>query len=327
MPLTDSQIARIERSYSERRFRNDTILEKRKRDISREIPTLKKIDDEIAALSLAQAKKGLSGELSDTEKGSYLQKVKELSKKKTFLITKAGFPANFLDPIYDCPDCKDTGYANGKRCHCYRQMASDLLYSRAGLSKTLEEENFENFCLDYYSPNFTDSVTGLTAREAASSALKTAQDFIRNFKDAPNLLLYGQAGVGKTFLSNCIAKEVLDAGDSVIYVNAGEFFDSLADDRFRKERSSSKLEDYLNCDLLILDDLGSELNNAFTASALFSVVNGRQLRRKSTIISTNLGIDQIGERYSERTFSRLLSSYTVRPLLGDDIRIQKRLRG
>ena len=142
-----------------------------------------------------------------------------------------------------------------------------------------------------------------------------------------NLLLYGDTGVGKTFLSHCIAKELIDASYSVIYFSAVQLFEHFAENTFggKREERSDGLAPIYECDLLIIDDLGTELTNTFTASQLFACINERILRRKATIISTNLALDDIKSIYSERIFSRLSSSYTMLRLTGDDIRIQKKL--
>ena len=150
--------------------------------------------------------------------------------------------------------------------------------------------------------------------------------FIRQFdKEFHNLFLYGDTGTGKTFLSNCIAKELLDTGHSVIYFTAFQLFDILEKNKFQKDsKAEASMQHMFDCDLLIVDDLGTELANTFTVSQLFLCLNERILRKKATIISTNLGIDQLSTIYSERIFSRIVSSYTMIKLFGDDIRLQKK---
>ena len=155
----------------------------------------------------------------------------------------------------------------------------------------------------------------------------TALEFVDTFADEfRNLFLYGDTGVGKTFLSNCIAKELIDKSFSVIYLTAHEFFDTMAKGKFERDDTAEEMcEHIFDCDLLIIDDLGTELPNSFTVSQLFLCLNERLLRRKSTIISTNLSLESLVEIYSERTFSRITSNYTMLKLTGDDIRIKKKL--
>ena len=204
----------------------------------------------------------------------------------------------------------------------------DLLYTQSNLQEILEKENFSTFSLDYYSSNHKDPLTGRSSLEAVQTALHICHEFVDTFsEDFRNILLYGDTGVGKTFLSHCIAKEVMDSSYSVIYFSASRLFDVLAKNMFGKkeEETDDSLEYIYNCDLLIIDDLGTELANTFTISQLFSCLNERILRRKSTIISTNLALDDIKTIYSERIFSRISSHYTMLRLTGDDIRIQKKL--
>lgn len=169
----------------------------------------------------------------------------------------------------------------------------------------------------------------MTARETAKDAVRKAWQFIDTFdKRFQNLFLYGNTGVGKTFLSNCIARELIDRANCVIYFTAFDLFDILAKNTFQRGRDmTGTQEDILACDLLIIDDLGTELTNTFVASALFQCINERIMRKKSTIISTNLSLDQFSDTYSERIFSRITSHYTMIKLIGNDIRIQKRLLG
>ena len=158
-------------------------------------------------------------------------------------------------------------------------------------------------------------------------AVAVAKEFVDTFEEEfCNLFFYGDTGVGKTFLSNCIAKELMDRSYSVIYLSSFELFDTLAKSKFGKDDTADQMNEHiLDCDLLIIDDLGTELANSFTVSQLFLCLNERILRRKSTIISTNLSLESLVQIYSERTFSRITSNYTMLKLTGDDIRIKKKL--
>ena len=191
----------------------------------------------------------------------------------------------------------------------------------------MSRENFSALSFDYYSDEQKNPATGLSALATAKLAVTNCHDFIDNFENKPkNIFFYGNTGVGKTFLSNCIAKELLDAGYSVIYFTAFQLFDILSKGVFEKDADAiAAHQNIFDCDLLIIDDLGTELSNSFTTSQLFLCVNERILRRKSTIISTNLNLEQIAEIYSERTLSRISSNYSFIKLFGDDIRIKKRL--
>ena len=191
----------------------------------------------------------------------------------------------------------------------------------------LQKENFDTFSLDYYSNNHVDPKTGVSSLTNIKKAYTVAKDFVAQFgTEFRNLFFYGDTGVGKTFLSNCIAKELIDKSYSVIYLSSFELFDTLAKGKFEKDDAASQMNEHIfDCDLLIIDDLGTELANSFTVSQLFLCLNERLMRRKSTIISTNLSLESLVDIYSERIFSRITSNFTILKITGDDIRIKKKL--
>ena len=174
-----------------------------------------------------------------------------------------------------------------------------------------------------------NSDNGLNAHQTAELALQHAKHFVSDFTGSfENLCFYGDTGVGKTFLSHCIAKELMDSGHSVLYLTAFDLFEVLEQNKFYTSDETREAHLHLfECDLLIIDDLGTELTNSFVSSQLFLCINERILRKKSTIISMNLSLAQFAETYSERTFSRILSHYKMIRLFGNDIRIQKQLSG
>lgn len=192
----------------------------------------------------------------------------------------------------------------------------------------MQKENFDTFSFSYYSDNFIDSKSDRSSLAIMKAAFATCQDFVRTFEQQHrNLFLYGDVGVGKTFLSNCIAKELMDAGFSVIYYSAPSFFNMLAKSTFHKNDADAQTvyEYIFDCDLLIIDDLGTEFTNSFVTSQLFTCINERLLGKKSTVISTNLSLDSLADLYTERCFSRITSNYILLRLIGDDIRIKKKL--
>ena len=325
MALNNSQYDAIFRTYEQKQLKNHNILDKRQEDVYNEVPEISNINRQISFLSVQQGKRLLEGD--ENALAELKSQIRELSGRKTQLLLDAGYPADYLEPIYDCPDCKDTGYINNQKCHCFCKAIIDLLYTQSNLKNTLQNENFDTFSLKYYSDNYVDTKTGISSLTMAKKAYQTAQEFIDTFStEFRNLFLYGDTGVGKTFLSNCIAKELIDRSHSVIYFSAFELFDTLAKSRFGKDESADEMNEHIfDCDLLIIDDLGTELANSFTVSQLFLCLNERLLRQKSTIISTNLSLESLVNIYSERTFSRITSNYTMLKLTGDDIRIKKRL--
>lgn len=326
MPLTNTQYDLIMRDYEARQTANRHLLEERRKEVYEKLPQLRLLEDQISSNSVSRARFLLDGD-EDTQ-SALKQEIQGLIRQKAQLLQQAGYPADYLEMKYQCPDCRDTGYINNQKCHCLRQAAIDLVYTQSNMRRILERENFSTFSFDYYSKEVRPEDGNISSYDTAHQAVSTCRKFLAEFDTSfGNLLFYGNTGVGKTFLSNCIAKELLDTGHSVIYFTAGQLFHLLEQDVFHKDApSGSDYRNLFECDLLIIDDLGTEFSNSFTTSQLFSCLNERILRQRSTIISTNLSIPQLVDLYSERTFSRITSHYTIIKLLGDDIRILKKMR-
>ncbi|WP_455721815.1 ATP-binding protein [Agathobacter sp.] len=324
MALTNAQYDEIMRGYDKRQLQNKYIRDKRIENAYRLAPRLKEIDDGIASASVQQAYRLMDGDKSALS--ALRATIEDYKEERAALLGTLGFPQDYFDPIYTCPDCHDTGYIDGQKCHCFKQAIINTVYSQSNIREILERENFSTLTYDFYSDSQINPATGLSALQTARQAVAECHNFIDNFNDKPkNLLFYGDTGVGKTFLSNCIARDLLDAGYSVIYFTAFQLFDILSKGVFEKDADAiAAHQNIFDCDLLIIDDLGTELANSFTTSQLFLCVNERILRQKSTIISTNLSLGQIVDVYSERTLSRISSNYTIIKLFGDDIRIKKR---
>lgn len=325
MALSNTQYNTLIRRYEARQMENQHISAKRRDSLYGKFPRLAEIDTEIASISVIQAKKLIEGDESALLQ--LKEQIAALSDEKKQLLLINGYPSDYFEAPYSCPDCKDTGYIGNQKCHCFRQAAIDLIYTQSNIRQILEQENFQNFSYDYYSDSITNPSTGLSALATAKQAVAFCMDFINTFDtDFKNLFFYGDTGTGKTYLSNCVAKELLDTGHSVIYFTASSLFQIFEKNSFRREtETSGDYQNIFNCDLLIIDDLGTELSNSFTTSQLFLCLNERILRQKSTIISTNLALGQLVDIYSERTFSRISSSYTIIKMFGNDIRIQKKL--
>ena len=329
MGLTNTQYDTIMRDYQRQQAKDQQELSARQEEIYGKFPEFSEIDRKIASASTACARQLLSDTPAGKDAVATLQQsITALSKRRSEILTSAGYPSDYLQMTYRCPDCQDTGYIGNERCHCFKQAAIDLVYTQSNLKSVLEKENFSTFSFSYYSDEQTNPATGLSARETAQNAVAECRNFIAGFtKEFSNLFLYGDTGVGKTFLSNCVAKELLDRGHSVIYFTAFELFHVFEKNVFERAQDMAlPYQNIFDCDLLIIDDLGTELSNSFTVSQLFLCLNERILRKKSTIISTNLGLNQLAEIYSERTFSRISSNYTMIKLFGDDIRIKKKLQ-
>ena len=325
MPLKNSQYNAILRQYDQLQFENNYRLEQHQQEIYSKIPQIREIDELMAQTAADYARQAIL----KTGKGisAFKADMEELSEKKAGLLKSHGYPADYLLPRYHCEDCKDTGFIGDQKCHCFKQAVVDLVYSQSNIRERLEEENFQTFRMDYYSDT-TDPRTGISPRKNMKDILAQCRQFITSFKDShENLLFFGNTGVGKTFLTNCIAKELLDLAYTVIYLTAFQLVDVLESNTFGSDEDSEAAENMfsyiLDCDLLIIDDLGTEMNNSFITSQLFLCINERLLKKKSTIISTNMSVEQLQTEYSERIFSRIVSYYKVLPVFGEDIRVKK----
>ncbi len=328
MGLSREQMDIIENFYNNRRLENKMKLDDRIQEIYEAIPKIREYDAEISSLAADAARKALSGDSS--AKDTLREDIAIVGEKKKAALLSHGYPSDYLDDIYTCRLCRDTGFIHGTPCQCLREQIANTIYSRSELTDVLSRENFDTFNFDYYSDNDIDEASGKSALENIETIVDYCRYFINNFdKTSDNLLFYGKAGTGKTFLINCIAKELIDKSYSVIYLSAVQFFDLLADYSFRRSSNRSvyrqiSMKELLSCDLLIVDDLGSEMSNSFTDSALFDCLNERLIHHRSTIISTNLSIDELKNSYSERVFSRAAGEYTAFKIFGDDIRIKKK---
>lgn len=317
MGLTNAQYDAIIRKYDITQTENKMILQERKEYVYKNVPGYSELDDSIISMSLNYAKKRLDG--SSAAREELHASLERIRAQKRDLLLNAGLPGDYLKEIYTCPDCKDTGYINGQKCHCFIKQVTDILYDQSNIRDFLSENNFSHLSTKYYSGEDL---------EQFNNSVNKCRTLIDNFKnDKSNILFYGTVGTGKSFLSGCVAHELIEQGYSCIYYSAIGLFESLARETFRQGAKDNlyNLYDYLyNCDLLIVDDLGTETTNSFITSQLFALINERDLRKKSTIISTNLSLQEIRDRYSDRIFSRFVNSFTVCKLSGKDIRIQKK---
>ncbi len=327
MGLTNSQYNAIMRDYQKQQSLDHAEQMQRSDEIYARFPEFSEIDAKIASLSTDCARRLLDGESASVDE--LRKEIDKLSLRRCRILTSHGYPSDYLSPHYRCPDCQDTGYIGTQKCHCFRQAEIDLLYMQSNLRESLKTEHFGAFSLSYYSDKRTDPVTGLSAAATAQRTYEECRRFVREFDDRfENLFLYGDTGLGKTFLSHCVAKELLESAHSVIYFSSFRLFELFADSAFGRSSASEagELEQHIfSCDLLIIDDLGTELVNSFVSSQLFHVLNERIMRRKSTLISTNLTLATFADTYTERVFSRISSNYTMLKLIGDDIRIQKKI--
>lgn len=305
------------RLYEQRQTRNRHARDERLHFVYTHVNGYRSLDESVATLSVSQGRKMLNG---DTGALSALkEQLRQVSRDKRRLLEEAGLPADYLEPLYDCPDCRDTGYVEGRKCHCFRQAEIALLYQQSNLEEILQKENFNTLSLQFREGD---------ELEAFCHTVRKCRNFAESFSDThQSLFFYGTVGTGKTFLTNCIAREVLDAGHSVIYFSASMLFDTLSRNAYdykTRENLDGLYHDLYNCDLLIIDDLGTEQSTPFTLSHLFTCLNERISRGRSMIISTNLSLPELKERYQDRIFSRITSSFEFCKLTGPDIRMNRK---
>lgn len=321
MSLTNQQFQSIKKGYEERQNENRHIWLKRRDTVYQQVTGYEELENSIGSISVTHAHQMLNGDPAALK--CLHNNLKDLTAQKKELLISAGFPENYLEPVYTCPDCQDTGYVKAgdvsEKCHCFRQQEISILYDQSNIRSMIENENFSALSYEYYDGE------DLTRFE---NAVSVSRRFIEEFpKEYYNLFFYGTVGTGKSFLSGCIARELLQRGYSVIYFCSSGLFEQLARYSFdikAKETLYNFYKDLYNCDLIIIDDLGTEVTNGFITSQLFSCLNERHLRKRHTIISTNLNLEELRGRYSDRIFSRITSNYQICKLSGPDIRMYKK---
>lgn len=298
----------------------------RQEEIYRKFPKIQLIDEKIKGVGFDIA----SSIFKEINIESYIEEKKkiltDLRIEKAEILAANNFPVDYLDIKYICPKCKDTGYILNEKCSCFRQKLIDKFYQQSNLKEVLKKENFDNFQISYYS-NTIDKDQGLSPRKNMEGIASYCIGFYKEFdKLNESLLFSGSSGLGKTFLSNCIAKELLDKGKVVIYQTSSNLIDILRTLRFEENSDKDQIDEILGCDLLIIDDLGTEPNTAYSHSELFNIINTRILASKKMIISTNLSLEDIHNYYPERITSRIYGHFKYFEFFGDDIRIRKNVK-
>ena len=253
----------------------------------------------------------------------------QLQAEKQKILQDLHLPADYLEEKPACPLCGDTGYRSGVVCQCLRKYYAKEQQKELSRMLDLGSQSFETFSLNWYSDTY-DPNLGSSARKNMERVKNTCQKYAETFSlDSGNLLMTGNPGLGKTFLSAAIARVVSGNGWSVVYDTAGRIFSRFEDRKFRRddgEETESDVNRVLACDLLILDDLGTEMTTAFVQSTLYQILNTRLIEHRPTILSTNLGASALRERYTPQIASRIEGEYRVLPFFGEDIRRLKKQR-
>lgn len=321
--------------YDQKKRRAEIDCEKRKQDLFIKIPRLQEIENELNNFAISTAKNILSGNSSSLN--DLNEKVRTLKLERENLLKTNKISLNFLEPNYECSICKDTGYIQNENsasslCPCLKQKLLDVSYNKSNISN-LDKENFDTFNLNIFPDNCDPKKynMNISPRQNMISIKEKCLEFIENFDNPTthNLLFTGNTGLGKTFMSNCIANELIKKGKNVLYQTAPVLLETVIDNKMNKYKTSSQDDFYKNvleADLLIIDDLGTECLNSMKLSELFTILNTRLLNLNNkvtkTIISTNLNINNIFRNYEERIGSRIAGFYDIYYFFGDDLRFK-----
>lgn len=305
----------VNKEYEEKRARNNAIQRARLREVYLACPEIEEIDNELSKTGLkifavaTMGKDALQSELDRVKTHN-----DKLLARRAFLLVKHGFPKDYTDPIYDCDNCCDTGYIDAKMCPCYKHALTIKSYESSGIANLLKKQSFESFSLDMYPEQ---------VRPTIKKNYDKLKKYVDNFEnDKTNFLLVGGTGLGKTHLSTSVAKELVDRGYFVVFEIAQNIFADFESDYFRDRFSDTEMlsERYLECELLIIDDLGTEIVTNRSLSYLYNIINTRLNKNLPIIINTNLSGKDLEKLYNERIFSRLLGDFVHLKFEGDDMR-------
>ncbi len=330
MSYESSVIEAATRQLEARRADRQVLFASRRTEIYRKLPRTEEIDHRLKAtipalLSVAMRKGGSPSEAVSAMRRENLS----LQRERADLLKNAGYPEDALSDPPLCPLCGDSGWRGAEMCACLKELCKKEQIKQLSSMLDLHGQSFSSFRLDYYSDDSAKGIQGLSPRFIMSTNRTLCQDYANQFPNHPcrNLFLSGAPGLGKTFLSACIARVVSENGFSVVYDTAGNIFAQFEARKFEKDAAAQEsAHRYLNCDLLIIDDLGSEMTTAFTQSVLYEIVNTRLISNLRTVISSNLSLPEVGQRYLPQIYSRLSGEYRALPFVGEDIRQQNRNR-
>ena len=323
MGYNNSIYKKIYEEYSQKYLIARERADVRARELRVAIPEIAKIDKELSLTGLEIFSASLSGGDTASKIAEIRVKNESLQKRRAALLEENGYPADYSDIKYDCPKCGDTGFIENKMCSCMKEALTLAGIESSGFASLIKEQRFDNFSLDYYKKNANHY-------EMMSRNLAFLRDYASNFdpKTSQSILMMGGTGLGKTHLSSAVAYGVIEKGNDVFYTGAIDLFSQFEIQRFKtyNNEPNELIERYFECDLLIIDDLGTEMINQFSISTLYNLLNDRLSRRKPTIVSTNLTQEDIQKKYTDRITSRMFGEYKVVFFAGTDIRAQKLMK-
>ncbi|MBE6621537.1 MAG: DNA replication protein DnaC [Ruminococcaceae bacterium] len=314
---------RIKREYDGKNLRAKEEAERRREELHARFPEIKEIDDALSMTGLAvlEASSRYAGARLEDEIAGLKRQNQTLLADRANCLAFHGLPADYSDVKYECPDCMDTGFAGLAMCRCMKEKLVLAGYESSGIGTLIRTKTFDNFDPDYQKQEGK-------AAENNRLVYQFCQKYAEQFDDlgSPNLLFIGATGLGKTHLSAAIAGRIINRGYDAVCETAQNFFADFEFERFnrpyggRDAGEESKTDKYFDCDLLILDDLGTEMTNQFTVSCLYNIINTRLNRGRSMIINTNLTRDELKKRYADRITSRLFGEFLPMIFLGRDMR-------
>lgn len=316
---------------AQRKEKRKRELERRRSEVFALVPAIREIEQELDRYGIRMLNLIANGEC-DGEKAasSIAAENRAFVKERERLLVQAGFDKDYLDVAPTCSKCEDSGFEGGKLCSCLQREITAIALKEANLSETLAGQTFENFKLSYYSDEYVEEY-GCSPRENMQAILSECRAFVQNFDTTEeNLLFCGSCGLGKTFLSSAIANELIKQGKDVLYISCNALFPILEDMHFGRDVTANAeyiVKKINECELLIMDDLGSEFVTQFTCAELFRIINSRLISGGKMIISTNLNRSMLANTYNERIASRITGGFSMLEFLGDDIRSIKKLEG
>ena len=328
----DGKIMRLAlQEFEKDKNKREAEFEARRERIFQRQPRLRQIESELRATMSRIITEALR---RGTDPHPAVEKLRDenlnLQSEKRELLARMGLPMDCLEERPACPLCGDTGYRGGQVCRCLRRYYAREQQKELSRMLDLGSQSFDTFDLDWYSDQLLPGQSKSEREQMEGKVYETCVAFAHQFgRRAENLLLFGAPGLGKTHLSAAIARDVSDKGFSVVYDTASHVFERFEAQKFggrEDQETAADVERVLNCDLLILDDLGTEMTTAFVQSALYQIINTRLMEKRSTIISTNLSPDKLAQRYTPQIASRIEGEYRLLAFVGEDIRKQKKRR-
>ena len=306
---------------SRRHIQALTIFEQRQAEIERIAPEIAAVNSQLINTSV-ELSKAIMNKNNNIKEA--IEKIKEenlMSQKIIKILLKDfGFSEDYLDLHYTCDKCNDTGYVKGIRCECFNDLLKKYAVKEINRNSNIKLEDFSDFNLNYY-PDTIDENTGVVPRLEMTANLNFCKQYVKDFcETSPSLFFIGKTGLGKTFLSSAIAKELLQKGYNVAFDSIQNFLRAIENEHFGRVNNTDTLQTLIDADLVILDDLGSEFSSAFYSTALYNVINSRLNKELPTIISSNLSLSELQNKYDDRIISRITGMYSIINFIGKDIR-------